>query len=485
MPNFVTPEDYILGAPERITGTETECDIQTPPDGWLNEISLLYASTLDRAGLRSTYYKQGGTIWLSNGGSLHPDRANIVEYSSFESISRRVAAAGNLGSMRLVGRLCEAQGNAELYQHSGTMIDDRISTLGNQHSSMTPLLAATEGLAGVIDADQATRVWAWAGMVGLSGYELSQKARGIGTPTLYATPNRTQEGSKPMGWIRLNDKDVFTEHGAWARSERRTQDIGFSRWAAYMNEVTNSLVHRFSEHSRVFNKKDHPFKTLPFVDPVDVLHSVSQDLTLSQAYVTKEGKTRTAIDTQRLIAKYGHYLRERVELPQEEFDGVDMLDDICDRLDRVDMPNGDVNSILYHVDFAPRFKYLLKHFGDIKRLHSRNHDAVARSLLWDRAYPSGPGLRFWDTRYARGEAPDPIGDALIDYHTTHPDPKTRSAIRGAIAANPITRWHIKEMSWPSISFSGVKSGPDKVDLRPDQYDIHSVDMRLVRQAFKF
>jgi len=231
-----------------------------------------------------------------------------------------------------------------------------------------------------------------------------------------------------------------------------------------MTEAVGSLMLRFAERKDVFGK-EMSLQRLRLVEPVRTLRTASLDLTLSKKYATKSYEEQSIIDMNWLIVEYGDYLSERVLLPPAELAALDELVEICDRLERADIPNGDVESIKYHIDFAPRLKYLLKFFP-MSNIWAGNRNAVERSLAWSRAEPAGPGLKFWEMAYANGNAPDPIGDDLITYHTSKPCQTTRSAIRGAAAEDPWLRQNVSGMSWQYIGVGDRRLWLDQYDSDP-------------------
>lgn len=469
----VTPESFMKGdeAPRRVGGIEAEYDTQFDSTDDRYDTSLLNAELLSRLGLR--YCNNGNTsmFWLTNGGVLHPDVSRI-EFSGGECDAAEDIAASDAAGLEITADLVAA-GKARLYRHSGTMITrqidrevvDSFKSLGHHRNRTSTLQAASiynarsSLLLDLVDTNQATRFWAWAGMVGKHGFELSQKGRGIGSSTSFRQGLRTEEGAKPMGWVKLSDSDVYRTSqnipSPWVRVEERVVDAGFSRWASWMSEATGSLMLRFVERADIFGK-NMPLNRLQLVNPVEVLHIASTDLTLSTKFANKAGERLTVIEMNELIGEYGDYLRQRIYLPKAEHEAVDELYKIATDARNIDIPNGDLRAIGNRVDFAARLKYLLKKGFPIETLTCRNRDAVDHSLLWSRVEPIGPGLTHWNNLYDNekfaGKVPDPVGGDLIDYYYERPCSTTRAAIRGLAVATPFFRYNPQvRISWPYIS----------------------------------
>jgi hypothetical protein len=400
-----------------------------------------------------------------------------VEYSSFEGDDAASMAAGNFVGIATMRQLAAAQPEARVFLHSGTLVGvqpngerftPRFRTLGYHESHSMPWAVALNmysELAGAVDADQATRIWAWGGMVGVNGLELSQKARGIGNPTLPHVGPRVTEGKKPMGWIKLDESDVFRipkdslPHSV--RIERRVIDGNFSRWAKWMTAAMGSLTLRFAEHRQMF--KEDPLRVLPFDNPVATLKATSLDLAMKRAYLTRQGKTRTAIETQELIANYGNELRQGVEIPADEYAAVDELINICGRLSRCNLPEGDTSPIMRYVDFAPRMTYLAKEGFAPDQIRSDNRKALDANFSWNRIQPSGPGMNYWASVYKKGKAPDPVGDELIAAHMATPYPGTRAVLRGTVVLDPRLRKITTRMDWHYIEIGGKVLWLDSFD----------------------
>lgn len=447
-------------APRRIGGFEGEYDIQIPGETKEEPLdSTLFEPRYIAASGLSAFRINSNAFWLPNGGSLHPD-VKRSEYSGPEGDTAEVRAAFAQAGTELNRKLAATYPGARMYLHSGTTIGEDSATLGFHRSFMAPRPIANQRLPGLIDAHQATCVWAWGGAIGIHGFELSQKAAGLreeGLPTVYRMGNRrTTEGKKPMGWIKVGDGDVYPKRSSndippWVRIENRIVDGIFSRWATWMSEATGSLVLRFAEHPEVFKKNDLPIDVLPLKNSVATLLGASKDLTFKQTYETVAGKNWTVLNMQEKIAEYGDYLRQRILLPSAEHQSIDELFDICNRLSRTNIYEGDVSPILKYIDFAPRALYLHKFF-DLSEIKSSNLDAVERNLLWNRILPSGPGLKYWTNVYAKGLAPDPIGEKLLAEYLTNPCETTRSVVRSQAVQHAFYRRRLQALSWPYLSF---------------------------------
>jgi hypothetical protein len=314
-------------------------------------------------------------------------------------------------------------------------------------------------------------------MVGEQGFEFFQKAPGVGAPTSPAHVNRTHEGKKPMGWIKVDDPDVFNPSGTdqplWLRLESRTVDGGFSRWEAFMSEAIGSLVLRLVEHQRILGKAK-PLQRIALRDPVAAYKTVSADLGFKQTYLSCAGRRLGALDYQKLIADYGNYVRQRIELPEAEHSAVDMLFDIIERLEHSNIAAGDVGLLKPYVNFAPRLAYIGKFF-EPPLMHSGNRDAVERSLQWSRIQPAGPGLRYWQLMYEKGKAPDPTGDNLIEHHLIHPAADTRAAMRVNGLFEPPFNKSVNDVSW-----RWLRIGQQIIWLYPYETDLQRAVDRVRR-----
>lgn len=458
----VSPRMFTEGdiAPPRIGGGEMEYDVQfdrapsQPEDN-----SLLSPKSLEAIG--QPFHQDGSTYWLANGGNLHTD-VRRIEYATGEGDSARIIAAYDLGGMEIIAALAR-EGGARAYRHAGITVPPTrdgkdFKSLGYHQNFTTIRQTDMDTVRGIWDTYQASRVWAWGGIVGKHGFELSQKARGIGWPSSLHARDRTTEGIKPMGWIKIADGDVYSiyeNYGCpWVRVEGRVVDAGFSRWARWMSEAVGSLVLRFPERRELFGDK-MPLSRIQFTQPVQALSRINKDLTFKKTYFTKTGKSITAIDANELFAEYGDYLRQRIQLPAEEHRAVDELFDIAARLRRVDIPNGDIRALAGRVDFAARLAYLWKKGFAPQEITSTNRDAVDHSLLWSRIEPHGPGYTYWNNIYTNPnlatQAPDPVGQDLIRRHIHQPCTTTRAALRSAVVTNPNLRnnSHV-QISWRHI-----------------------------------
>ncbi|HSX30118.1 MAG TPA: proteasome accessory factor PafA2 family protein [Candidatus Saccharimonadales bacterium] len=460
--HLVRPYDFLTGGPVpgRIQGWEGEYDIQFPGEKTIVGGEIVIARK-DSLLLRTTAFKRAGIItfhhginhWLTNGGNFHLD-VGLVESSSGELITPSEMAANKVGTTRRIGALTATVKGAEAHLHAGTTIGTSTRSTGFHDNSMLPYTVADNArgiMPRLLDSFDATRIASWGGRVGTHGFELSQKARSIGEPTTYAVGSRTAEGSKPMGWIKMGDFDVFggSDRDRWARSERRVVDPLFSRVATFISACTDSLMLRLIEHRRTLPRK-MPLGKLMLQDPLSNLHEVSTDITLKKIYPTiDKNYTVTALNLQELYNDYFNQIATEVELPADELEGIVLHRKVYDRLGKLDMPNGGLESAIGWVDWVAHFAFLRRRIPP-KDIRASNAEAVQRSIVWDTVQPEGPAMTYWNYLYDTGQAPDPLGDDLITYMQKYPSPHTRAAVRGNLVRNHSTRGRLQAVDWKAI-----------------------------------
>ncbi|HEY5805804.1 MAG TPA: proteasome accessory factor PafA2 family protein, partial [Candidatus Saccharimonadales bacterium] len=422
----VTSEGFFTGAPPRIIGTEAEYAVVI--DGSRVPSKLTSFRYIGRSGLAdelgvfpplSHMNPLNANVWLGGGGGRVCIDLDHLEHCSPEMLGPLLAAAANFAGIAVVSRLCEAyrelhpKANIRAYRRAGDTIGQNTETNGFHDNFLIPgRLVKDDGplLRALLSTYLGTRSWAWAGTVGPEGFELSQKAAGIGSiaTTAQTTPARTAKRAKPMAWIKTHesDYDILADED-WARAETRYAEAGFSRFSRYLALATNSLTFRLLEHKRIF--RQGMLENLILHDPIQATHRISQDLTLRQSFRLRNGQDATAIGIQEGLAIAALKLADEIQLPDDELKAGHLWIDICDRMRRSNPAKGEVLPIINFVDFAGKLWYVRRHVPEIHTIHSHNYEALFRSLIWDQFFPEGPGVLFWRSRNQRDDASDPIG----------------------------------------------------------------------------
>lgn len=487
-----TPRHFATGAPERLIGLEVEYAVLV--NGEREPEKLVNGEYIESAGLSQqfgTYPKPkniGWQVWLGKGGgNIHTDVGHL-EHCTYEMLGPRRATAADFGGMTVVSRLCDAYMRAnpdkkvKAFRRAGDTIGEKTETNGLHVNLLIPRWVLDERAQLLVEKSSthlATRSWAWSGTVGPDGFELSQKAAGIGSmvTTQSDTPPRTTRGGKPMGWVKIpsNDSDILIGED-WSRFEVRHDEAGFSHAARFLGIGALSLMLRLIEHQEKLKGK---LKDMALTDnillrPVAAAHAVSRDLTLRQPLQTCSGKTMTAIDIQEHDALMAMELSKEVELPSDELLACRMWLDICDRMRKADPSKRELDSIIDFVDFAPKLLYVSKNharstksdpvYFQPEEIQSNNIEVLFRNLIWDQFYPAGPGLALWQRLYERhrqaGDTEfDPIGNAFITRTLNTAPVGTRGGIRGrAIAEGEAT----------AVSWNELCTGSGEILLRPYQ-----------------
>ncbi len=461
-----SPASFLRGdsAPRHIQGLEHEVDIQVAGEAAGDPLDhrLIDPGVIAAAGIASITVTGplGQETFLGNGGRLSLDNGR-VEYAAGETDDPVDAGAAALAGMQIVRRLAEHVPGARIFHQTGTTFGSNSRTLGNHGRVRIPAhIVHDPQLVPVINSSQATRTWAWSGRIGPEGFELSQRAPGMHPTRQAGQGDRASDGAKPMSTVvdyELRHPELSFN---WGSVEERVMDVGFSRWKAYMEAAVRSLMCRLVERQDVLGK-EHPLTGITLHNPAAVLQLASRDLTLRDKYRTLSDEYLTATQLQERTAQYMDFLRARIQLPDSEHAAVDELLHITDLLRQVDIPSGDVAAIRERVDFAPHLEYVLSGVTDIAELTSYNRKALQRSLEWTVSHPDGgAGKTHWQAAYARGEAPDPIGDELIAQHIEQGSETTRAKPRGEAIRRDDMEDRLTDVNWEYITIDGVTIGLD-------------------------
>lgn len=417
MSNTPQPADF-LGEypPDRIIGTESECNIQVTRD--ISPSDYIDNEAIEAAG----YHAVHG--FLHTGLRVYPDMQHL-EICTGELLGLRQAAAGDAAAILTLNKIVTASGlpHNGLHRHSGTTIGGRERTSGYHQNFMFPREIAETNLFDTVVASHLTsRVQSMTGAL-KDRFVLSQKVKGIGNPAITrAVERRTEHGRKPMAMIPPVSSDADTVGNPdWARLEVRFADPGSSLTSQFLDFAATSLVLRILEHPDVISTKK--LRKHSFANHAQAARDFSSDLTFKEVAVAVNGKSYTALDYQEVLAEAAANLAERIELPEDEDRAIDLWFSAIDKMRASDLPNSTYAGLLKMLDFAPRHRYLSKNF-ESEDLHSSNAQALEASLTWDRILPSGGGMTYW------GKVESAYVSQEEVLHLVDNAPATRAAARG-------------------------------------------------------
>ncbi len=439
---------YSEKPPPRIIGTESECSLQTK----INSSKLSgYIST--EAIRKSGHYAV--QTFLDNGFRVYVD-VGFLEVDTPECLGPSQAAAADYAGILLLKSIVEHsdQEHHGLYRFTGTQIGQEKETNGYHENFLIPSGVVNHQLMdSVLVSHLTSRIWSFAGNVQKS-FSLSQKIGGIADPPLARQLER-QTTKKPMALLLAANIDGATigKNPDWARVEVRFADTGFSRTNRFLSLATTSLVLRLIEHASLINKDR--LENLSFIKPADTALIFSNDLTFNKTAQTQCGKNISALDYQILLATEAKSLADKIELPGDEIQAIDLWLDVCDRLKRVDLDSKKYAGLLTILDFAPRHRFLHKNFPE-EIINSNNPDVVRANLIWDRLLPEGGAMRYWSTVGSQFIAEETVLGLLRE------PPQTRAHNRAMLIRN--NRGRIEFVNWSGVS---TKTGYNRLN---DPYD---------------
>lgn len=435
--NAPTPKDFFTESPpQRTIGTEAECDVQTKSSsdklgGYLTDLAIKNAGYTSVSG------------YLENGYRLYVD-GHQIEVDTPECLGPEQAAIADLAGVVLLQKVVAASGlePKAVHRHTGTVVQDVEETSGYHENYLIPRDIALDRLMDTVVASHLTsRAWSGAGQVGRAGFELWQKATGIGEPPITRLlERRTPHGKKPMAMIPPVDNDTDTiGNPDWARLEVRFADAGLSPYSRYMSLATTSIVLRLIEHSQLIDNTE--LVNMGFLNNANAARIFSRDLTFTETAETQDHSVISAVDYQEMLALNAHKLSQVVELPEDEVRAIGLWLTLCDELRYADLEKGEYGKLIGLLDFAPRHRYLTGHFpGKIT-----SYDAKVRgaNLAWDTILPEGGASLYWKKFGKRI-----VDDNAVQVALTSP-PNTRASLRGKLIKEYSK--DIGSVSWSRVS----------------------------------
>jgi hypothetical protein len=420
-----TPQDFFgENPPQRIIASESECNVQLPLNILID--NYIAPQVLHRAGystLQDLTYSNGS--FLSNGMRVYIDVGHI-EVDTGENLGPRQAAAADAAGMLMLRNIIVASNlpHKGVHRHSGTIIYGKEKTSGYHENFIFPRSIQNSQLFESVMASHLTsRMAAMTGIVG-NKFQLSQKVKGIGDPPITRQlERRVQHSSKPMAMIPpvMNDEDTVGNPD-WARFEVRFADGGFSLTAQYLGFAATSLVLRMIEHPTKINT--NRLKELSFKNPAATAKLFNGDLSFTSKAETMKGSTISGLNYQELLVESARSLSNKIKLPQDEVDAIDLWQRVNDEMRKSDIPHGFYGQLTSLVDFAPRHRYLTMRYKD-EDLNSQNAYVTEANLTWDRIVPEGGGMKFWSA------IPSDYVTKKEVLHLLYNPPQTRAALRAS------------------------------------------------------
>lgn len=438
----VRPQDfYGEHPPERIIGTESECNVQLIPDSEIYLSDYMSDEAVEAAG-----YKKAGS-YLDIGYKIYPDVGHF-EICTPESLGPKRAAAADAAGIIVLGDIMEASGyeHGGVHRHSGTIIGAMQRTTGYHENFLIPRSLARSPLVHTVIASFLTsRFQSMAGIVAEDGFQLSQKVKGIGNPPITSSyTRRTGHGNKPMAMIPPEEGDADTiGNPKWARLEVRFADTGFSRTARFLGLAATSLALRVAEHPEIVDMTK--LTDWSFNDFAAAARVFNKDLTFSAVAETTSGKYISAMDYQLALIEASAKLADKIELPADEVAALRLWQRVCDLLKQGDHSGGFDGMLLLATDFAPRYRYLRRKFTD-DELHSSNFrgspNPVEVNLSWDRILPKGGAMTYWENVPSPYVTDTDVQDAL----------QGKSGTRAEARGRLIRKYHrtITDINWARV-----------------------------------
>lgn len=457
----IKPDDYYSAdPPSRIMGSECEYRVQAPDYKGKQESIKLTEKVVSEAFGPSSKMPHNWTVnsvhnsfWFSNGAKLYQDVGEYIEYCSPESLGPKEAASSDLAGIFFMAQLARSINKAKAYRRTGLFLPDgndkeHYTSSGYHENYLVPKSTVVNKRVGRLPSFLATRVWSFSGMLA-SQYLLSQKALGCGGQEITdSMERRTSKSQKPLILLRgslIDDNDV--NGNDWGRVEVRYADAGQSKWAKFMGFAATSLVLRMEEHNMLGFKR---IDKAQFKRPIDAVHEIAKDKSLSEVYETVNGGKMSAIDVQESYALDALKLSESIKLPEDELLAIDEWLKICDDL-RIFASTGDISLIADSIDWAAHYAILSAKYGEDK-LSASNRSALGADLVWDRIEPPGIAQKWWHKAGGRQQILD---DQEINSLVYNPPLHTRANIRGRC---------IKEGEITCANWMYIQYGDRTIDL---------------------
>jgi proteasome accessory factor A len=431
--------------PPRIIGTESECNIQSLED---NSCS----NYISKDAIEASGHKQVNGF-LDNGMRLYVDMGHL-EIATAESLGPRQAAFSDIAGPLLLSNIVESSTlpHRGLHRYSGSVISNTSKTSGYHENFLIPRsISQSNFLRTILASHLASRIWAGSGVVGMKGFEISQKISGIGgLPIDDGMRRLTDHGNKPMALIHTSqdDSDTLGKTKQWSRLEVRFADTSFSIASRYLGLAATSLTLRLAEHQSLINAED--LLDFSFSDSLEAAKRFSNDLSFTDVAWSKNGAKISPIDYQEILAEACLELSEKINLPDDEVKAIKLWLEICDRLRISDFKNQDYAGLEKILDLAARHYYLSNRF-ESDQLNSYNYSAVSANLTWDRILPIGGAMKYWANN------PQNKSHLLDIEELVWSPPQTRAYIRGNLIASESEK--IRYAFW-----SYIMSGEKKIEL---------------------
>jgi hypothetical protein len=404
MSGLILPEAFSsYEPPERVIGTETEYDAINP-DGSLNGIwvsGLLKPEVLAATGLSHVATNEKRHHWLSNGAFLHPD-CSLLEYCSPEAYGPYEATlASHAGNLVLARMLAASDMSIQIFRRAATVHHETgaIVTKGYHQNFCIPNDIANRANLVALETLFATQLPAWGGIVTKNGFNISPKAKDIGTSMITTISNRTTTGQKPFAIIRGTadgkDSDTNTPAHGYARLEDRTKTPS-NQWSDFMGMATTSLTLRVREQPKL-TQLNGKLSGLMHKNTIDTFRTVATDPLLKERYELMDGRIMSAVDTQEAMAEIAVALSTMVELPASEMFALTEWQKINDKLRRVQDGEASLRTVADRIGWAGKYVYLLKKFGE-EAVARGDIEVLQACLNWDRIAPRGAGQIFYEKR---------------------------------------------------------------------------------------
>ena len=457
---LITPEDFAIGAPPRIMGTEAEdhvnlrnhsnvriTRIEKKGEDTRAILSMMDPANFKKAGF-TAYQPYAHEAWLSNGQRIYPDMS-LFESCTAEQLGPKRALAGTLAAIKVVQKLArESEMDVMIFRRSATVEGKTINKAGFHMNHITSEKAASKIKDNaVMKIHSATRFYTWAGMVTPEGYVLSQKAYAL-------------KDSK--------FKDKTDEDNGFARIEDYTGDDS-SPWGTFMAMATTSVLMRVLEHPKEIDLNKRLTK-LALSATSNAEEIVSIDTTFKEKLRLSDGRKMTAIQIQTELADIAAEFAKRFQLPEDEQFAVAEWQKVCGDLDNT-AKTGDIKPLATRIGWASKKLWLER--KNIGPLLADNPEAVLHDMSWDSYYPKEGGRLL----YPRKTGLTIVSDAQVDALVSNPPHETRANARGAYVENPAVS--IKGISWGELLIKphkvinlGKKKKVSTVYLHPYQTSIH-------------
>lgn len=434
--------------PERIIGTESECNLQVKPG--LKPNVYISNDAIKNAG----FMNKGS--FLDNGCRLYQDVGGHLEISTAESQGPRQAVAADRAGILALSRIVCASGleHSGLHRHAGTFKNDKGRTSGfHENYLVSRQTTHNRKLRAFFPSYLASRIYGYNGIIGINGYQLSQKLKDIGGIPISSDMNRrTAAGDKPMILIPDEDDDRDTIGASdLARFEIRFADPGFSPTARYLTFGATSLAIRLGENEDKIDLTE--LVESSFKRPLEAARSIDTDLSFTRTHETKSGKKITALDFQEILATSAAQLSTSIELPKDEQGVIDLWLQACDDLRASDISKGIYVGLTCLMDFAVRYRYISTRRRP-DQIVSSDMETVSLNLILDRILPEA-GLKFWN------QLPSPYVNLEEVEQLVYEPPNTRAKIRSNFIRE--MSGEIEKLDWANIKF---KNG-EVVTLEPD------------------